>query len=147
MRFETTLLKIGNNTGVVVPEEVLLALDAGKKPPVVVTIGDFTYRSSIASMGGRYLIAFSAANRAATGLVGGEDIEVELVLDDAPRVVEVPDDLAAALDAEPAAKAFYETLSYSNKRKHVEPIVAAKAPETRARRIEKSIASFLDGKA
>jgi hypothetical protein len=136
--FTTTLLKQGNNTGVLVPDTIVDELGGGKRPKVVVTVGDYTYRSSVASMGGRFLIAFSSAHRAATGLVGGETIDVTLEIDDAPREIEVPDDLAAALAAAGVRDAF-DALSFSAKRGHVEPIAAAKGEDTRARRVQKVV--------
>lgn len=146
MKFETTLFQIGNNTGIDVPTEVVEALGGGKKPSVVVTVGSYTYRSTIAVMGGRNLISFSAERRAETGLKGGETIEVELELDTAPREVTVPDDLAAALAGEPAAKAFFESLSYSNQLRHVLSVNDAKTPETRQKRIAKAMDMLRAGK-
>ena len=143
MKFRTTILSGGKNvTGIHVPDEVVEALGAGKRPPVRVTLNGYTYRNTIAVMGGRFMVGVSADVRAASGVAGGDALEVEIVLDDQPRVLEIPPDLQAALDAAPAAKAAFEKLSYSNKRRHVEPILAAKAPETRARRIEKSVAEL-----
>lgn len=144
--FKTTLLQQGNNTGIEVPAAVIEALGAGKKPAVNVTVNGFAYRSTIAVMGGRNLIAFSSDKRAATGLAGGDAIEVTLELDTAPRIMEVPADLQKALDKNKAAKAYFQTLSYSNQRRHIDPINDAKTPETRARRIEKSVALFGEGK-
>ena len=143
MKFRTTILSAGKNiTGIQVPDEVVEALGSSKRPAVAVTLNGYTYRNTIAVMGGRYMVGVSAEVRAASGVKGGDELEVEIVLDDQPRVLEVPPDLQAALDAAPAAKAAFEKLSYSNKRRHVEPIVAAKALETRARRIEKSVAEL-----
>ena len=96
------------------PEDVVLALGKGKLPPVNVTINAYTYRSTIAPMGGRYLVGVSAENRAAAGVQGGETHEIELTLDTAPRVVELPPDFAAALDAEPVARRTFDALSPSN---------------------------------
>jgi hypothetical protein len=118
------------------------ALGAGKRPPVRVTLNGYTYRNTIAVMGGRYMVGVSSDVRAACGVKGGDTLDVEIILDDQPRVLEVPADFQAALNVEPAAKAAFEKLSYSNKRRHVEPIQAAKAAETRARRIEKSVAEL-----
>jgi hypothetical protein len=143
MKFRTTILTAGKNiTGIQVPDEVVESLGAGKRPPVRVTLNGHTYRNTIAVMGGRYMVGVSADVRAASGVKGGDTLDVEIVLDDQPRVLQVPADFAAALDAEPAARAAFEQLSYSNKRRHVEPIQAAKAAETRARRIEKSVAEL-----
>lgn len=143
----STLLQTGKTTtGIVVPAEIVAALGGGKKPAVNVTVNGFAYRSSIAVMGDNYMIGMSAERREASGLKGGDAIEVTLELDEAPRVMAVPADLQAALDADPAAKAYFATLSYSNQRRHIDPINDAKSPETRARRIEKSVALFHEGK-
>lgn len=134
MRFETSMRQTGNNTGIEVPDDVVEALGAGRKPPVVVTVNGFTYRSTIAAMGGKSLIPFSSDKRAATGIGGGDPITVELALDTEPRTVEVPDDLAAALAEAGAADAF-ASLSVSNRKRHVLAVEGAKAAETRARRV------------
>jgi Bacteriocin-protection, YdeI or OmpD-Associated/Domain of unknown function (DUF1905) len=146
MKFTTTIQGSGNKTGIEVPGEVVTALDAGKRPPVVVTINGKSYRSSIAVMGGQNLVSLSAANRKFTGVAAGDTVEVDLKLDTQPRIVEVPDDLAAAMAAEPAAQAFYATLSYSAQRRYVEPLEEAKTPDTRVRRITKAVADLKAGK-
>ena len=139
--FQTELIAAGGkNVGLVVPDEVVAAFDRGKRIPVVVTIdGDHSYRNTISSMGGRFLISFNAETRKATGRGAGDTVEVRLDIDDAPRVVEVPDELAAALAADPAAKAAWEKLSYSHQRAHAEPIANAKGADTKARRVAKTI--------
>lgn len=133
--FSGHLLLDGNNTGIEVPPAIVEALGAGKRPAVVVTVNGYTYRSTIAVMGGRHLIAFSSDRRRETGLAGGDAIEVTLELDTAPRTVEVPDDLAAALDAAPGARAAFDALSPSARKAHVTGVEGAKAAETRARRV------------
>ena len=138
MRFDTTLSQIGNNTGIEVPPEVIDELGAGKRPPVAVSVNGFEYRSTVAVMGGKYLIAFSSDKRAATGLKGGDPIAVELTLDTAPREVEVPDDLAAALQ-EAGARSAFDALSPSARKAHVTNVEGAKAADTRARRVEKIV--------
>jgi bacteriocin resistance YdeI/OmpD-like protein/uncharacterized protein DUF1905 len=148
VRFTTTIRQTsGTATGIRVPDEVMAALAAGKAPKVAVTINGHTYRSSVAMMGGEPMIGVSEAVRTASGVRGGETVEVDVVVDTAPRVIAVPDDLAAALDAEPAARATFDKLSYSNQRFWVEPIEAAKAEETRRRRIEKAVATLAEGRA
>ncbi|QTX05701.1 YdeI/OmpD-associated family protein [Agromyces archimandritae] len=143
MRFETKLLSMdGRNTGIEVAPEDVEALGAGKRPPVKVSVNGFEYRSTIAPMGGRFLIPFSSDKRAATGLGADDAITVELTLDTEPRTVEVPDDLQLALDAAPVAKRAYEALSPSRKKAIVTNVTGAKAPETRARRIEKAVAEL-----
>ena len=145
MRFETTMFLSGNNTGIEVPPEVVESFGAGKRPPVVVTVNGFEYRSTIAPMGGMFLIPFSSDKRAATGIRGGDPIVVDLELDTAPRTVDVPDDLAAALDATPGAREAWERLSPSHKKAHVTAIEGAKAAETRQRRIAKAIEALTGG--
>lgn len=146
MKFNTTIVQMGNNTGIEVPPDIVEKLGAGKKPPVKITLKGYTYRSSIAVMGGKYMVSLSAENRKNAGVQGGETLDVEIAVDTEKREIAVPPDLQAALDANPAAKQFFAGLSYSNKRRHVEPIEAAKAPETRQRRIEKSVQMFSEGK-
>jgi hypothetical protein len=133
-------------TGIPVPEEVVTALGAGKKPKVRVTIGGYTYRSSIASMGGEFMISLSAENRAGAGVGAGDEIEVDVEVDTEPRELEIPADFATALDADESAKTFLESLSYSQKRRHTLNIEGAKTAETRQRRIEKSVSDLRSGK-
>jgi hypothetical protein len=142
VKFSSTLFQDGNNTGIEVPADVVAALDAGKRPAVVVTVNGYEYRSTIASMGGRYLIPFSAERRKESGLAGGDAIEVELAVDTAPRVVEVPTDLAAALDGSTASKAAWAKLSYTRQKEYVRSINGAKAADTRARRVAAVVAKL-----
>jgi hypothetical protein len=139
--FRTTLWAAGgNNVGIVVPEEVVLSFGRGKRVPVRVTIdGGYTYRNTIASMGGQYLISFNADTRAKTGKGAGDEVEVGLEVDEAPRTVEVPAALAAALDADPAAARAWSALSYSKQRAHALSVEGAKTDDTRARRVQKVI--------
>ena len=141
--FKTVILQVGNNTGIEVPPSIVEKLGAGKKPPVVVGIKKFTYRSTIATMGGKFLIPVSAAIREQAGVKGGEALEVRLELDDQPREVALPSDFEKLLNKHPEAKKFFETLSYSNKQRHVLPIGQAKTDETRQRRIDKAISDLL----
>jgi Bacteriocin-protection, YdeI or OmpD-Associated/Domain of unknown function (DUF1905) len=143
--FETTVAASGNNTGIVVPDEVIEQLAAGKRPPVLVSVNGHEYRNTVAVMGGRHMIGISAAVRKVTGLKGGDPIRVTLTVADTPREVNVPADFAAALAADERARAFFEDLSNSMQRYHVDNINAAKSADTRQRRIDKAIALFLDG--
>lgn len=142
MKFKATVIPSGNALGVEVPQEVVDGLGQGKRPPVVVAINGHSWRTRVAAMRGQILIGISAANREASGVDLGEEIEVDLQLDDEPRVVEAPDDLAAVLDADPALRGAYERMAFSLKRKQVGEIESAKSPETRQRRIEKLVASL-----
>jgi bacteriocin resistance YdeI/OmpD-like protein/uncharacterized protein DUF1905 len=144
--FETTVAAIGNNTGIVVPGQVIEQLAAGKRPPVLVNVNGYEYRNTVAVMGGRHMISISAAVRNATGLKGGDLTRVTLTVADTAREVDVPADFAAALAADERARAFFGTLSNSMQRYHVDNINAAKSADTRQRRIDKAIALFLDGK-
>ncbi len=147
MKFRATLEQGGKTaTGFQVPAEVVESLGKGRKPPVRVTINGHTYRSSVAVMGGEYMVGVSAENREAAGVQAGEELEVEMELDTEPREVTVPADLDEALDREPEARSYFEGLSYSNKRRHVLAIEGAKAEETRRRRIDKSVAMFKEGR-
>jgi hypothetical protein len=146
MKFTTTIFLDGNNTGIDVPKEVVDQLGDGKRPAVQVTVSGFSYRSTVAPMGGKYLIPLSAARRAEAGVKGGDVVEVELTLDKAPREVDVPPDFAAVLADAPAAKAFFESLSYSNQLRHVLSITDAKTDETRQKRIAKAMEMLIAGK-
>jgi hypothetical protein len=147
MRFTTTLELAGKTaTGFRVPPAVVEALGKGKRPPVIVTINGYSYRNTVAVYGDEYLIGVAAEHRAAAGVKAGDEVEVDLELDTAPREIEVPPDLAAALDADRDAKKFFEGLSYSNKRRLTLSIDAAKTPETRRRRIEKAVSQLHQGR-
>jgi hypothetical protein len=142
MKFSTVMFQDGNNTGVEVPADVVEALAAGKRPAVLVDVNGYRYRSTVAPMGGKFLIPFSAERRKESGIGGGDAIDVELTVDTEPRTVAVPDDLRAALDESPAAAASWDRLSYSKQKGHVTAVEGAKAADTRARRIAKVIAEL-----
>jgi hypothetical protein len=147
MRFTTTLKLEGKTaTGIEVPPDVVQALGKGKRPPVTVTLNGHTYRSTVAAYGDIYMLPVAAEHRTAAGVSAGEEITVDVELDEAPREVTAPDDFAAALDADPAARATFDGLSNSNKKWHVLNIEGAKTPETRRRRIEKSIEMLREGR-
>jgi hypothetical protein len=147
VRFRTTIQTAGKTaTGIEVPEEVVTSFGSGKRPPVRVTINDYTYRSTVAVMGGRFMVGINADVRDAAGVAGGDEIDVDMELDTEPREVSVPADLAAALDEEPDARRYFDGLSYSNKSRHVLAITGAKSEETRQRRIAKSVAMFREGR-
>lgn len=139
MKFTTTIKQLGNNTGILVPPAVRDELGGGKNPLVKVSLAGHSWQSKIATMGGDLLIGVSAEIRKLTGVKGGEAHEVELELDDKPRIVEAPDDLKAALAANAAAQAAWDKLAPSHKKAHVTAIEGAKAPETRARRVAKAV--------
>jgi Bacteriocin-protection, YdeI or OmpD-Associated/Domain of unknown function (DUF1905) len=135
MRFQATVEPSGNATGVEVPEKV------------VITINGHTWRSRVASMGGRFIVGISAANRAASRIAEGDTVQVELQLDAEPRVVAEPPDLAEALNDDPRARAAFDRLAYGLKRQHVQAIEDAKTPQTRQRRIIKVITTIRGDRA
>lgn len=148
MQFTSELELAGKTaTGFRVPDNVVEGLGGGKHPKVTATVGGFTFRSSIARMGDAYWLGVSADRRAEAGIAAGETHTVEVALDTAPREIDLPDSLAAALSAAPEAAAFWGTLSFSNKRWHVEQVTSAKTEETRDRRIARSIDLLGQGRA
>lgn len=141
-KFKTKLHQMEgmNATGIVVPAKIVEALGAGKKPPVNVTIdGEYTFRGRIAVMGGDYLIGVAAAHREKVGIKGGDAIEVEIALDEAPREVAIPPALAKALAKKKGAKAAFDVLSYTARKEAARQVESAKSEETRARRIAKIV--------
>jgi hypothetical protein len=135
--FTTTVVKDSavNATGIQIPADSIAALGAGKKPKVIVSLNNFTYRTTVAVMGGEFWVPLSQERRQAAGIKGGEILEVTLELDTEPRTVEIPEDLAAALAQVSGAAAAFDSLSYSVRKEYVRQVESAKAEETRARRI------------
>ena len=146
--FRATIRTEGKTaTGFEVPEGVVDRLGVGKRPPVKVTINGYTYRSTVAPFAGPvYMLPLAAEHRNAAGVAGGDQVEVTVELDTAPREVEVPPELAAALEADPKAKAFFDGLSYSNKRVFTLSVEGTSNPETKARRVEKAIGLMREGR-
>jgi hypothetical protein len=128
-----------NATGIEVPAAIVEGLNAGKRPKVTVTINGSSYRSTVAVMGGRFMLPVTAEQRARSRVKAGDAIEVSLELDTAPREVEAPADLLAAMEAA-GVKEAWERLSYTHRKEHVRAVEEAKAPETRQRRIERAVA-------
>ena len=129
------------------PDSVVEELGGGGHPKVVVTVNGFTFRTSIARMGGRYLLGVSAERRMEADVAAGQVLDVGVELDTGPRTLEVPEDLASALAAVPRAKEFWDTLSHSKQSWHVQQVTGAKKAETRVARIEKSVAMLSEGRA
>ena len=144
--FETTVAGSGGKTGIVIPEEVIRQLGAGRRPAVHVEVNGHAYRSTVAVMGGDHMVGVNATVRAATGLEAGHPVSVALTVATTPREVDVPQDLVEALAADDRARAFFGELSNSLQRYHVDTINEAKSPETRRRRIEKALTLFRAGK-
>jgi hypothetical protein len=143
VKFHTTLLQSGKTAvGIQVPNAVVEALGAGKRPPVRVTINGYTYRNTIAVMSGVFMVGVNAENREKARVAGGDEVDVDIELDTQPRELTLPPDFRAALDGDPDARRFFETLSYTRQQALVVPIDQAKTPETRQRRLEKALAAL-----
>ena len=146
MRFRA-IVQLGGKTatGIQVPAEVVAALGTHKRPPVRVTIGGHTYRTTVAVMGDAFMIPVSAENRQSAGIAAGDEVDVDIELDTAPREVTIPPDFAEALDRDADARRSFDALSYSNKQRFVLSIEDAKTAETRQRRIDKAVSTLREG--
>lgn len=148
VEFSAELLATGKtSTGIAVPDGVIERLGAGKRPPVQATLGDHTYRTTLGVMGGKTMLPVSAEHRQKAGITAGDHVAVRLQVDAAPREVDIPADFAAALDAVPVARRFFDSLSPSQRRWHVLSVEGAKTPETRSKRIGKSVALLRERRA
>lgn len=142
--FKTVLLTAGKTaTGIKIPPKIIEKFGAGKKPPIKVTINGFTYRSTVAVMGGNFMVGVNAENREGAKVKGGDKIDVTIELDTQPRELELPAAFKKALDKNAKAKKTFESLSYSKQKVHVLPIANAKTDETRNRNIDKAINALI----
>lgn len=140
MQFLATIQLDGKTaTGINVPDYVVAALGGGNRPRVRVTLAGYSYQSTVARMGGTFKVPVSAAVREQAGVAAGDEVEVEIELDNSPRELALPPALAEALDREPEAKRAFEKLSYTNQRRHAQAVESAKTEETRLRRLEKIV--------
>jgi len=147
MRFRARVELGGKTaTGIEVPEQVVAELGGSLRPAVTLSLRGYTYRTTVARRGERYLVPLSAENRAGAGVAAGDEVDVEIELDTAPREVELPSDLAAALDADPQARRTYDSCAPSHKKEWVRWLEDAKKPETRADRVEKTVVALREGK-
>ena len=145
MEFRATVVLGGKTaTGIPVPDEVVEKLGSGKRPPVVVTVGGYSYRTTVAPMSGSYFVPLAAEHREAAGVQAHQEVDVDIELDLAPRVVELPDDLSTAMDH--AARSAFDGLATSHKKEWVRWVTDAKKPETRTARIEKTVEGLRAGK-
>jgi hypothetical protein len=138
----TATIRLGGKTatGIPVPAQVVERLGTGRRPAVRVTINEgYSYRSTVATMGGEFMLPLSAEHRGGAAVGAGDQVDVRLELDTEPREVTVPADVAEALDGEPEARRFFDDLSYSRKLAYILPIEQAKTPGTRQRRIDKAV--------
>ncbi|SDU83163.1 protein of unknown function [Microlunatus sagamiharensis] len=147
IRFSATVELHGKSaTGIEVPAEVVERLGAGRRPVVRTTLNQHTYATTLGVMGGRTLLPVSAEQRTAAGIAAGDEVEVALVADDAPRTVEVPDDLAAAVAAEPAAQATFDGSTPSQRKEWVRWVTEAKRDQTRTDRLARTVEALVAGR-
>jgi murein tripeptide amidase MpaA len=147
MNFRTTILLGGKTaTGLQVPDDVVDGLAAGKRPAVKVTVAGYTYRTTVAARGGMFLVPLSAENRIAANVKAGDEVDVDLELDEEPRVVTVPDDLAAAFAEDNQAKANFDGMAFTHRNEYVRWIESAKRPETRQRRVSEAVTALREGR-
>ena len=147
MRFRAIILLSGKSaTGIRVPEEVVASIGTSKRPSVRITIRDYTYRSTVAPMGGNYMIPINADHRLGAGVSAGDEVDVDIELDTEPRDVVVPHDFSNELDRNADAQRFFDGLSYTNKKRFVTSIEEAKTTETRQRRLAKAIGLLIEGR-
>jgi hypothetical protein len=147
MRFRARVESHGKTaTGIRVPDQLVADLAAGKRPKVAVTINGYRYRTSVAPMGGQFLVGVSAEVRAGAGVAAGDEVDVDIELDTAPREVAVPADLAEALAGDNEVARFFAGLSYSHQRAYVTWIESAKKDETRRRRVAQAVVKLRDGR-
>jgi hypothetical protein len=147
MKFRATVELGGKTaTGIEVPDDVVAALGPGSRPPVTVTVGGHSYRTTVARMGGRFLVPLSAENRTAAGVAAGDQVDIDIEPDSTPREVEVPADLTEALAGDDAARATFGGLSYTHRKEWVRWVEEAKKADTRATRLAKTVEALHAGK-
>jgi hypothetical protein len=140
--FKVEVAPGGENFLVEVPFDVREAFGKAR-PPILITVEGYTFPSTIAVYGGKSFIGIRKSHRAAAGLVPGQTVSITIALDSSERRVTPPDDLARALAKSAAARKAWAALSFSHQREHVEALLEAKKPETRARRLEKTLGMLL----
>jgi hypothetical protein len=141
------LLARGPAAAVVLDDAQVAEIGEGaKRFPVVAMVNGHTWRTSVARMGGEFLVGLNREVRTAAGAEAGDEVDVTLELDTAPREVELPEDLAAALASDPAAKAAFEGMSFTHRKEYARWITEAKREETRSRRVEQALERLREGR-
>jgi bifunctional DNA-binding transcriptional regulator/antitoxin component of YhaV-PrlF toxin-antitoxin module len=145
--FSTRLEPRGPAAAVVLDDEqVALVGEGAKRFPVVATVNGYTWRTSVARMGGEFLVGLNREVRERAGVQAGDEVEVILDLDMAPRQVEVPEALAAALEIDPQARVAFEGMAFSHRKEYARWIAEAKREETRGRRVQQALEMIRAGK-
>jgi hypothetical protein len=147
LRFTATLVPWGPAAAIVLGDEQVATVGEGaRRFPVVATVNGYTWRTSVARREGSYLVGLSRAVREAAGVQAGDELDVALELDAAPRDVEVPEALAAALAGDDAARAALDGLAFTHRKEYARWIAEAKRDETRDRRVEQALEMLRAGK-
>lgn len=142
LQIHTILEPIGPATAIELTDAQVTELGGGKRAPVLVTIGDRTARLRLAVMGGQNLIGLSKAARAELGVAIGDTVTASVELDTNERTIDLPDDLATALDADPRLRASFDALPYGRRKEQVRAVTDAKRAETRERRISTIVSAL-----
>ena len=147
LEFTATLQRRGPAAAVVLDDEQVAAVGEGaKRFPVVATVERYTWHTTVTRMRGEFLLGLNATVREGAGVEAGDTVAVEMELDTAPREVDIPDALAAALDGDPAARAAFDALSYTHRKEYARWVEEAKREETRQRRVSQTLQMLKEGK-
>jgi hypothetical protein len=147
MRLTTTLQARGPAAAVVLDDEQVAAIGEGaKRFPVAATIGDYTWRTTVTRMRGEFLLGMNKDVRKGAGAEAGDTVDVLIELDEAPREVEVPEALSAALAGDPVAKERYDALAFTHRKEFARWIAEAKKEDTRNRRVVQALEMLREGR-
>jgi hypothetical protein len=147
IQLTTTLQPRGPAAAVVLdPDDVATVGEGAKRFPVAATINGHTWRTTVTRMGGEFLLGLNKEVRQAAGVEAGDTVDVQIELDTAPREVEVPEALAAALQGDPVAREIYEALAFTHRKEYARWIAEAKKEETRERRVAQALGMLREGR-
>ena len=147
IRFRTQLQARGPAAAVVLDDAQVAAVGEGaERFPVAATVNGYTWRTSVARMGGESLVGLSRQVREAAGVAAGDTVDVVVLLDEAPREVDLPDELAAALSADPKATKAFDAMAYTHRKEYARWVAEAKRDDTRQRRISQALEMIRAGK-
>jgi hypothetical protein len=147
IEFTTRLEPRGPAAAVVLDDEQVAAVGEGaKRFPVAATVNGYTWRTSVARMGGEFLVGLNREVRQGARVEAGDEVSVVLELDSEPRSVEVPAALTAALAEDPAAKAAFDAMAFTHRKEYARWIAEAKREETRDRRVQQAVEMIRAGK-
>ena len=147
LEFTTTLHERGPAAAVVLDEGQVEAVGEGaKRFPVLATVNGYTWRTSVMRMRGEFMVGLNREVREAAGVHAGQTVNVKLALDSEPREVEVPEALATALAADPAASAAFDALAFTHRKEYARWVSEAKREQTRERRVAEALQMLREGK-